>query len=87
MALTLFHALALIFLYFRYKQKVDLLALAVSTTFIDLETVYYLLVGAPLDHRLLHSFTLALTIYPILVAFGVYVIERLFEGKVVACIW
>jgi len=81
MALTPFHALAFMFLYFRNKLKVDPLALAVSTTFIDLETFYYLLVGDPLDHRLLHGFALALTIYPILVTFGVYVIERLFEER------
>ncbi|MGB9714262.1 MAG: hypothetical protein ACPLZC_04700 [Candidatus Bathyarchaeales archaeon] len=47
MALTPFHALAFMFLYFRDKRKVDPLALAVSTTFIDLETLYYLLIGEP----------------------------------------
>ncbi|MEM3673769.1 MAG: DUF4184 family protein [Candidatus Bathyarchaeia archaeon] len=81
MALIPFHALAFMFLYFRYKRKVDPLALAVSTTFIDLETLYYLLIWEPLDHRLLHGFLLALTIYPILVAFGVYAIEHLFEER------
>jgi hypothetical protein len=81
MALTPFHALAFMFLYFRNKRIVDPLALAVSTTFIDLEPLYYLLMGEPLDHRLLHGFALALTIYPILVIFGVYVLERLLDKR------
>jgi len=81
MALTPFHTLAFMFLYFRNKRKVDPLALAVSTTFIDLETFYYFLLGDPLDHKLLHGFALALTVYPILVTLGVYAIERLFEER------
>lgn len=81
MALTPFHALAFMFLYFRNKRKVDPLALAVSTTFIDLETFYYFLLGEPLDHRLLHGFMIALTVYPLIVTFGVYTVERFFEKK------
>lgn len=81
MPLTPFHALAFSFLYFRDKRRIDPLALAASTTFIDLEPLYYFILGEPLDHRILHGFTLALTIYPVLVALAVYFIEFRFDGK------
>ncbi len=57
------------------------MALAVSTTFIDLEPLYYFLLGEPLDHRILHGFTSALTIYPILVTLAVYFVEFRFDEK------
>jgi hypothetical protein len=81
MPITPLHASALIFLYFKDKRRIDPLALAVSTTFIDLEPLYYFLLGEPLDHRVWHGFTLALTVYPILVAFGVYLVEHFYEEK------
>jgi hypothetical protein len=81
MPITPLHGLAFIFIYFKNKRRVDPLALMVSATFIDLEPLYYFLLGEPLDHRFWHGFTLALTVYPILLTFGVYVAERLFEGK------
>ncbi|MGB9853832.1 MAG: DUF4184 family protein [Candidatus Bathyarchaeales archaeon] len=81
MPITLLHGLVFMFLYFKNKRSVDPLALAVSTTFIDLEPVYFFLLGEPLDHRLFHGFTLALTAYPIIVALGVYIVERLFENS------
>ncbi|MEM1539826.1 MAG: hypothetical protein QXJ07_00360 [Candidatus Bathyarchaeia archaeon] len=37
--------------------------------------------GELLDHRVWHGFTLALTVYPILATIGVYVMENLFENK------
>jgi hypothetical protein len=81
MPITPLHALSLMFLYFGDKKKFDPLALAVSSTFIDLETLYYLLVMEPLNHRIWHGFALALTLYPILTTTGVYAFERLFAGK------
>jgi len=81
MPITPLHALSLMFLYFKDKKRIDPLALTVSATFIDLEPLYYLLVGEPLDHRIWHGFALALTVYPILVAIGVYITERLFKEK------
>lgn len=81
MPITPLHALSLMFLYFRDRRRFDPLALAVSSSFIDLEVAYYLLIMEPLSHRLLHSFTLALTVYPILTTLGVYIAERLFTGK------
>jgi len=81
MPITPLHALSLMFLYFKDKKRIDPLALTVSATFIDLEPLYYLLVGEPLDHRIWHGFALALTAYPILVTIGVYITERLFKEK------
>lgn len=62
-------------------MQIDPLALIVSTTFIDLEPLYYIVLGESLDHRIWHGLTLALTIYPVLVTLGVYMVERFFEGK------
>ena len=81
MPITPLHALSLMFLYFKDKKRIDPLALTVSATFIDLEPLYYLLVGETLDHRIWHGFALALTAYPILVTIGVYITERLFKEK------
>jgi len=81
MQITSLHATALLFLYFKDRQRIDPLALTVSTTFIDLEPLYYILLGETLDHRAWHGFTLALTIYSVLVTIGVYVTESLFENK------
>ncbi|RLI17881.1 hypothetical protein DRO44_02480 [Candidatus Bathyarchaeota archaeon] len=81
MPLTPLHATAFAFLYFKSKRRVDPLALAVSTTFIDLEVLYYLLIGESLNHRMLHGFALALTVYPLVVMFGVYVVEWFFEKR------
>lgn len=75
--ITPLHAISLMFLYFKNKRKFNPLALAVSTTFIDFEPPYYLLIGEPLDHRIWHGFALAMRVYPILVTMGVYFIERL----------
>jgi len=81
MPVTPLHGLALMFLYFKRKRTVDPLALTVSATFIDLEPLYYLLIGEPLDHRIWHGFAASLTVYPILITLGVYMVEHLFEGR------
>ncbi|MEM3703829.1 MAG: DUF4184 family protein [Candidatus Bathyarchaeia archaeon] len=81
MPITPLHFSAFIFLYFKDKKRVDPIALAVSTTFIDLEPLYYLLLRECPTHRVWHGFTSALTIYPILVTLGVYFLENLFGGK------
>jgi hypothetical protein len=81
MPLTPLHGLAVLFLYFKGKKRVDPLALVASATFIDLEPIYYFLSGEPFDHRIWHGFTLTLTIYPILIGLTIYFAERLFEKK------
>ncbi len=81
MPITPLHGLAVLFIYFKKKAKIDPLALMVSATFIDLEPFYYLLIGEPLDHRIWHGFALALTIYPVLTSLGVYLAEHFFKEK------
>ena len=81
MPITPLHATAFAFLYFKNKRRIDPLALAVSTTFIDIEVLFYLLIGESLDHRLWHGFVLALTLYSFLVMFGVYIAEHFFEKR------
>jgi hypothetical protein len=81
MPLTPLHGLAVLFLYFKDKSRIDPLALLASATFVDLEPLYYFLIGETLDHRIWHGFALALTIYPVLIGLTVYFVERLFENK------
>jgi hypothetical protein len=75
------HALAVLFPYFKHKNWFDPLALAASATVIDLEMLYYFLLGEPLDHRIWHGFAFTLTVYPVLVGLSVYLVERLLEKK------
>jgi len=80
MPVTPLHGFALMFLYFKDRRRVDLLALVVSATFVDLEVLYYLLLGEPLNHRIWHGFAMSFTIYPILIALGVFTVEHFFRG-------
>jgi Na+-transporting NADH:ubiquinone oxidoreductase subunit NqrE len=81
MPLTPLHGLSLMFLYFKDKRRIDPLALTASATFIDLEPLYYTLLEEALDHRIWHSFAVALTVYPLLIMLGVYIVERLLNGR------
>ena len=51
MPLTPMHGLAVFFLYFKAKNKIDPLALIASAIVIYLKPLYYTLIGEPLDHR------------------------------------
>lgn len=84
MPLTPFHISSLFFLYFKAKRYVDPLALAVSTTFIDLEPLYYLIVEGRISHRIWHGYALALTVFPVLVTIGVYLAEHFFEKRLMS---
>ncbi|MEM2130489.1 MAG: DUF4184 family protein, partial [Candidatus Bathyarchaeia archaeon] len=75
---------AVLSLYFKRKRTIDPLALSASATFVDLEPLYYLLIGEPLDHQIWHGFALVLTVYPLLIAVGVYAMERFFENKLLS---
>jgi hypothetical protein len=75
------HALAVLSPYFKQKKWVDPFALAASATAVDLESLVYFLIGEPLDHRVWHSFAFTLTIYPIFMGLGIYLVERFLEGK------
>ena len=81
MPATPLHVLALLFLYFKDKKRIDLLALVVSVAFVDLEPLYYLLIGEALDHRIWHSFLASLTGYSFLITLGVHIVERVFEER------
>ncbi|MCW4045060.1 MAG: DUF4184 family protein [Candidatus Bathyarchaeota archaeon] len=81
MPLTPIHGLAVMFLYFKNKRSVDPLALFASATIIDLEPLYFTLLGEPFDHRIWHGYALALTVYPLLISLVVYLVERFLEKK------
>jgi len=82
MPLTPLHGLAVLFLYFKRKRSVDPLALFASATIVDLEPLYYILSGEFLNHHMMwHGYALILTIYPILITFALYVVERFFEKQ------
>jgi len=81
MPITPLHGLAFMFLFFKNKKLIDPLALTASATLIDLEPLYYFLIGDPLDHRIWHGYALTLTLYPLLVTLGVFMIERLFDKR------
>lgn len=82
MPLTPLHGLAVLFFYFKRKRSVDPLALFASATFVDLEPLYYVLSGEFLNHHMMwHGYALALTVYPILLALGIYVVERFFDKQ------
>ena len=75
------HVLAPLFLFFKAKNRIDPLALVASATIIDLEPLYYLLLGDPLNHYIWHSYLFALVIFPPLVSLAIYFVERRFELK------
>ena len=81
MPVTPLHGLALLFLYFKDKKRIDPLALTASATFVDLEPLYYFLIGEPLTHRIWHGYALALTAYPLLITIGAYCVENFFGRK------
>lgn len=60
------------------------MALAASTTVIDVEPLYYVLMGDPFTHRIWHSYALALIVFPILVSISVYLLERHFKEKLLS---
>jgi hypothetical protein len=77
------HGLAVLSPYFKRKATFDPLALVASATFVDLEPLFYILVGQlNLTHQIWHGYLLVLTIYPVLVGLFVYSMERLLEGKI-----
>jgi len=76
------HGLSILSPYFRGKDVFDPLALVASATFVDLESLFYIIAAQPLDHQMWHGYALALTVYPVLVGLFVYSMERFLEGNV-----
>ena len=52
-----------------------------SATIIDLESLYYWLLGDPFNHRIWHSYLFALAIFPVLITLALYFMERRLEPK------
>jgi hypothetical protein len=76
------HGLVALVPYFKNKAILDPLALVAGATFVDLESLVYILLGQPLNHQWFHGYLLVLTIYPVLVGLFVYSMERFLEGNV-----
>ena len=81
MPLPPIHGLIGLLPYFR-NRKLDPLALVVGATFVDLESLVYIVLGNPLDHQFFHGYLLVFTVYTILVGLFVYFMERGFERKI-----
>jgi hypothetical protein len=69
-------------LHFKWPEAFDITALLVSSTFVDLELLYYFLIGKPMSHGLWHSYLFVLTIYPVVLSLIVYVAERTIEKTI-----
>jgi len=52
-----------------------------SATIIDVEPLYYMLIGEALDHQIWHGYALSLTVYPVLISLAVYSAERVFDNR------
>jgi len=78
------HALALLPAYFKWTKAVDPLALVTSSTFVDIEVIYTFESGAAVPHGPWHSFFMAMTAYPMLIALLTFALERGIPGRVSA---
>jgi len=76
------HFLAILPLYFKRPETFDVTALLFSSTLVDLELGYLLLLGQPTVHGLWHSYLFVLTIYPITLSVILYVTERKLERTI-----
>jgi len=79
---TPLHFSAIAPLHFKRPEIFDITALLGSSTFVDLELLYLLLIGQPMDHGLWHSYFFVLTIYPVVLTLITYVAERGFEKTI-----
>jgi hypothetical protein len=70
------HFSAIAPLHFKRPETFDITALLCSSTFVDLELLYYFLIGKSMSHGLWHSYFFVLTIYPVVLSLVVYVAER-----------
>jgi len=80
--LTPLHFLAVASLHFKRPEIFDITALLFSSTFVDLELVFFLLTAHHMSHRLWHSYFFVLTAYPAVLSLILYFAERRFEGKI-----
>lgn len=68
-------------LYFKRPALFDPLALVISATAVDLEVVYAFALGLPTPHLFLHSFPVALSLYPLGISMVAYALERKMGGR------
>jgi hypothetical protein len=80
MPATPLHFFAIAPLYFYFPTKFDIMALLFSSTFVDLELVYYFIVNNSAGHGLWHSYFFVLTVYPIILSVTIFLVKRKF-GK------
>ena len=76
MPATPLHFLAIAPLHFKRPENFDITALLCSSTFVDLELLYYFLTEKHMNHGLWHSYFFVLTIYPVVLSLIIYVTER-----------
>lgn len=70
------HALALLPLYFKRPLWVDPIAIAASSTFLDIEVAWLFISGSTSTHGIWHSVVLAGGVYPFIVTALVAALER-----------
>ena len=70
------HFLAIAPLYFKFSTKFDVTSLLISSTFVDLELVYYFLVENHTAHGFWHSYFFVLTIFPIILSLIIYLLHK-----------
>ena len=77
------HFFAIAPLYFHFPTKFDVMALLISSTFVDLELVYYFIINNNTGHGLGHSYFFVLTIYPIVLSVIIFLVKRKFQKSTV----
>ena len=70
------HFLAVAPLYFKLPTKFDITSLMISSTFVDLELVYYFLFENHTAHGFWHSYLFVLTAYPIILSVIIYLMHK-----------
>lgn len=76
------HFLAVAPLHFIWPKKFDITALLISSTFVDLELIYYFLIENHTSHGLWHSYFFVLTIYPIVLSIIIFFGEKKFSAQI-----
>jgi hypothetical protein len=73
------HFSAIAPLHFKRPEIFDVTALLCSSTFVDLELLFFFLSGRPTYHGFWHSYLFVFTIYPVVLGVVIYLMERKFE--------
>ena len=76
MPATPLHFLAIAPLYLKMPTKFDITSLLASSTFVDLELVYYFLFENHTAHGFWHSYFFVLTIYPLVLTVIIYLMHK-----------